>query len=746
MKIKTILSSIFISLFIQSQSQTVYIKAGQVFDGQRFLGSKIIEIGNGRIADIFDTDYYIPDKAKFIDASNSTLLPGFIDSHIHFMASPLPYIDEIEKNSFGRLASEGISLFPEHRKHLLMNGITTIVDMGSPLISYLRFKKALDEGKIIGPEIYFPGPLFTAPDGHPAGTTYTGQHDLIENGTVQVNNATIAGKKVDDLSKQGVSFIKIVYDSMWYRAGGAPRLDLNVAKVIIHEAHKLNLKVYAHVGSEPEALDMIRAGVDGIEHGFTSTSDTVFEEMTKRNLIFTPTISAYVHYAPKAVPFMQKTIQRASDLNVLIAMGTDFPASYGKNCGDDIFVEMNMLEDAGMSRTDVLKASTCTGAKKIGKENEIGSIAKGFKANLILYKGKIDSGILTPGRIEKVLLHGDVVIENGELPVRFTQKFRSKSFMIFPYGYPDLVTKFSVGMSVTEFNLLNTGTSMYADVAYSIRNMWSANIQLFIPSPVKMTTLYAGFHFDNVNRLFYGTGNNSLNSLETEYAATSFKGGISATTNWTKKLKLTYSIIFDQFKIRSDENVLPDTLPGSSGGHQTILGVSLAWDSRDHQNNPWKGIYLAVSPEVSPSFLSTDNFQRISLDVRSYISPFHKHIIASRILYRQAFGEVPYYYMPDFGGSFIGRGYYFSRFIDRSGLYGQVEYRYPVWRILSGVAFADIGQVQNRAGLFKFNDFHYTFGFGPRFSFGSNENSIFGLDAGFTHEGMMIVFHTGHAF
>ena len=742
---KAFLFFILICISFRSQSQTVYIKAGQVFDGHKFLSSRIIAVGNGIIQDILEPDKPIPADAEIIDASNSTLLPGFIDSHIHFMASPLPYTDEIEKNSFGRLAAEGISYFPEHRQHLLMNGITTIIDMGSPLNSYLRFKKALDEGKIAGPEIYFPGPLFTAPDGHPAGTTYIGQHDLIDNATIQTDDTIFAREKVDDLADQGAGFIKIVYDKMWYREGGAPRLDLNVAKAIIEEAHHLGLKVYAHVGSEPEALDMIRAGVDGIEHGFTTNSDSVFTELKKRDLIFTPTLSAYVHYAPKAVPFMQKTIHRASELNVRIAMGTDFPASYGKNCGDDIFVEMRMLEEAGMSRIKVLEASTFMGAKKMGKENEIGSVARGYKANLILYKGKIDSGFMTSARIEKVMFHGSVVIENGDLPERVKTKFKSKSFMIFPYGYPDMVTKVSMGLSVTEFNLFNTGTSMYADVAWSIRNMWSANFQFFVPSPIKKTTLYAGFHFDNVNRLFYGIGNNSFASHKQEYSAINIKEGISATTNWTKQLKLTYSLILDQFKITRDD-ILPSAIQGTTGGRQTLLGLSLAFDTRDHQNNPWKGIYLALSPEISPSFLSTNSFQKISFDIRGYFSPFHRHIIASRILYRQAFGNVPYYYMPDFGGSQTGRGYYFSRFIDRTGLYGQVEYRYPVWRIISGVAFADIGQVQNKTTSYKLHDFHYTFGFGPRFSFGSNENSILGLDAGFTPEGMMILFHTGHAF
>ena len=97
------------------------------------------------------------------------------------------------------------------------------------------------------------------------------------------------------------------------------------------------LKVTAHVGSEDEAREMIRIDVDGIEHGFGTTSDSVFMELKNRNISFTPTLSAYDHYAAAAVPFMQKTIKRAAELNVQIVVGTDYPSSYGEYCGDDIF-------------------------------------------------------------------------------------------------------------------------------------------------------------------------------------------------------------------------------------------------------------------------------------------------------------------------------------------------------------------------------------------------------------------------
>ncbi len=202
MNIKAFNIFILIYFFLQSHAQTVYITAGRIFDGNQFLSGRVITINNGLIQEIFEESYPIPDNSYIIDASNFTVLPGLIDSHIHFMGAPMPYLSEIEKHSWGKLASEGISLFPEHRLNLLMNGITSVIDMGAPLKCYQQIDKAMANRKITGPELYYPGPLITAPKGHPAGTFYTGQHDLITNGTFQVNDVAKAKKEIELFAKQ----------------------------------------------------------------------------------------------------------------------------------------------------------------------------------------------------------------------------------------------------------------------------------------------------------------------------------------------------------------------------------------------------------------------------------------------------------------------------------------------------------------------------------------------------------------
>ena len=218
------------SVFMPGPEKSIFIRAGWVFDGKEMLGGKSVFIRNGIIEAILDPGVPPPPGSEIIDALDCTLMPGLFDGHIHFMGSPGWQTERIDRFGWGKIAEESYSLFPQHRLSLLRNGITSILDMGSPLAGYEHLKKAYREKKILGPEIYYPGPLITAPKGHPAGTIYKGQHDLIVNGTIQVDDETAAREQVHRLMDQKVNFIKIVYDRMWYTPGGAPRLRRALAR------------------------------------------------------------------------------------------------------------------------------------------------------------------------------------------------------------------------------------------------------------------------------------------------------------------------------------------------------------------------------------------------------------------------------------------------------------------------------------------------------------------------------------
>ena len=727
-----------------SSAHTVYIRAGRVFDGQHLLDSRVIVIRDSLVQAVLFGDAVIPDSAEQIDARDCTVLPGFIDSHIRFMADPVPYLDQIEKHNWGRLEAEWMSQFPTGRLALLENGVTGVIDLGSTPASYLALRAALRKGSILGPDVCFSGPLFV-PDSHPgllpaslAG--YAGRHDLIDNATFPVTDPTLARRRVASLATRGVDFIAIVYDQ--------PGLSLDVARAVIEEAHQRGLRVYARVDSEPEARAIVSVGIDGIEHGFRLLSDSLLMEMKARNVFFTPTISAFVHSAPKRVPEMQRTLKRAYKLGVELCIGSDYPASYGAQPGDDIFREMDMFEELGIPRVEVLKAATRNAALKLGRGQELGMIAPGYRANLVFMAGSIAVGPLSRDRITRVMLHGETVVENGRLVPRYAPRFKENSLSVFGLPYWDPLLSYLVGSNVTDYDLFHSGIISSVDLVVSIRNMWLTNVNLFLPSPISRTALKLGAHFDNQNRLFYGIGNNSRLYDTTEYANLIFKEYLSATTRITQEWKANATLFFDQSKLTNYRyGSLPASVAGYQGGNEAIASVTLSHDTRDNINNPWYGHYVALTGQMAPAVLPGGHgFQKVVFDARGYVSLLHKHVLAGRLLLEQAFGDAPFYYLPDFGGDTLGRGYMPNRLRARIGLLAQLEYRFPIAGPFSGVVFTDIGQFQNRLSGFGVTGFHPTVGFGPRLSTGSNETSIIGVDAGFTREGWNLVLHGGHAF
>jgi imidazolonepropionase-like amidohydrolase len=731
-----------------SGNGATYIRAGHVFDGERFIGSRVIVVEDGRIAAVEDSGFVAPAGAEVIDASDAAVMPGLIDGHCHFMETPRPYADNLERYGRGKLEAEAMSASASSRLHLLLNGITTIADMGGSLAAYQGLRAALDKGRIIGPELYFSGPQITAPSGHPAGTTYTGEHDLVDLATFQVADTDVVRREVATLANAGVEFVAIVYDRTPYKGRSAPGLRLDVAQAAMAEAHKRGLKAFAQVGSEAEVLDMVRAGADGIEHSFKATSDSILTEMAERGVSFTPTIEACVRSVPAEAPGVEQTLRRAWELGVPLVVGTDFPDSCEGNCGDAFFREMERFKGAGMGQLDVLRAATFQAARKLGKADSLGRVAPGYRANLVFIRGSADSGALSAGRIERVMLHGRTVVQDGRVCADCESGFRENSLSYLGYPYWDPLLSWMAGGTATDYDFLRTGVTAEADFMYSIRNMWFANTVFDLPSPIPRTALRTGVHFDNQNRLFYDLGNDTHLDDTTQYSNFIFREWASGRTRISGPWMMLGYVVFDQTRVGTyGGKALSDTLAGNQGGNEVAVSLNLAHDTRDHQFNPWYGHYIGVGAQVAPALLPNGHsFEKVVFDARGYASLAHRHVLAGRVLCQQAFGDVPFYYLPEFGGDTLGRGYVPFRFRDRVSVIGQLEYRFPVWSWLSGVAFADVGQFQPAVSKLRLDRFHPSIGFGPRFNFGSNESSIVGIDIGFTPEGWNLVLHNGQVF
>ena len=167
----------------------------------------------------------IPRNAQIIDARGKFLIPGLVDSHVHLTGAGEP---NGSREFFLPL--------------LLANGITTVRDMGGYLESLVPLRRDIQDGKRLGPEIFFAGPYL---DGSPPSF----QPSLV------VSNGVEAAEDVHTLVQQGVDFIKV-----------QSILSRDAYFAIAQAARREHITFVGHVPDRVTAVEASDAGQKSIEH------------------------------------------------------------------------------------------------------------------------------------------------------------------------------------------------------------------------------------------------------------------------------------------------------------------------------------------------------------------------------------------------------------------------------------------------------------------------------------------------
>lgn len=179
-------------------------------------------------------------------------------------------------------------------------------------------------------------------------------------------------------------------------------------------------------------------------------------------------------------------------------------------------------------------------------------------------------------------------------------------------------------------------------------------------------------------------------------------------------------------------------------------GLSLKYDSRDVEVNAWSGSLFNTEIFVfSDSLGSQLTYQKLDIDYRTYHSVAEGKVIALLANYQQAFGDVPFFDMPEIGGNASMRGLYQGQYRDTSLLELTTEYRHTfsrsngalsshgmtVWAGLGAVA-EKIGQLTEQGVI--------SYGLGYRYELQPRMNLR--LDLGMSKHGPAFYFNFTEAF
>ncbi len=186
---------------------------------------------------------------------------------------------------------------------------------------------------------------------------------------------------------------------------------------------------------------------------------------------------------------------------------------------------------------------------------------------------------------------------------------------------------------------------------------------------------------------------------------------------------------------------------GSNGGLLSGPGIILNFDSRDNIFSPSDGLYFQLFGFINDRLFGSDfNYISFKIDLRQYVPVGRNNVLAWQAIFDTCVGDVPFYKMPRVGGDSMLRGFYAGRFRDRNMAAFQTEFRFPIWKKLSGVVFGAMGSLSDRFRELSWDNLKYAGGFGLRFKVIPKENANLRVDFAFGPGTYGIYFKAGEAF
>ncbi|MDP2415726.1 amidohydrolase family protein [Daejeonella sp.] len=399
MKHIAILLAIF--LVFPAFAQQTYIQCGRLIDGKSnsVQTEMTIIVESNKIIDVRKGYQSGATSDMLINMRNQTVMPGFIDSHVHLSGetSKNQYMEEFTLND------EDYALKAvKYSERTLMAGFTTVRDLGG--IVAISLRNAINQGDIKGPRILAAGKSIATTGGH-ADPSNGYSRALVGDPEAKdgvINSPEEARKAVRQRYKESSDVIKITATGGVLsnaKDGAGAQFTEDEIKAVVSTAKDYGYRVAAHAHGAEGMKRAIRAGVSSIEHG-TFMDDEVIALMKENGTYYVPTITAGKSVAdsakipgyypplvvPKAIatgPKIQSTFAKAYKAGVKIAFGTDAGVfAHGKN-----YKEFEYMVEAGMPAMEAIKSATMNAADLLGISDRIGSIEKGKSADIIAVNG-----------------------------------------------------------------------------------------------------------------------------------------------------------------------------------------------------------------------------------------------------------------------------------------------------------------------------------------------------------------------
>lgn len=304
-------------------------------------GDHIVALGAG-------DEVAVPEGARTVDGRGLTLLPGFIDAHVH-----IGFVDPLE---------------------VAARGVTTVRDLGWPpqrIWPLVEESKARSFG---GPTVVAAGQMLTAARGYPMRAAWAPP------GTGRVvRGADEAAAAVEEQAEHGARIIKIALNPPVGPVLGPPALA-----AVIDAAHDRGLGVTGHVYGLAELDKALDAGIDELSHMLMSPEsipEKMIGRMVRSGVTIVPTL-AVRSGSDRAIAI--DNLARFSRAGGRVIYGTDL-GNAGPRPGIDQ-LEVTAMAEAGMSARHIIASATVRSAAYLELEDR-GILAEGMRADIVAVRG-----------------------------------------------------------------------------------------------------------------------------------------------------------------------------------------------------------------------------------------------------------------------------------------------------------------------------------------------------------------------
>ena len=382
-----------------------------------------VVIENGRIADV-GTGLTAPEDATVLDVRGQTVMPGLIDAHTH------PAV--VDHDVLGMAEWSPVYVAARASRvvaGMLARGFTSIRDVGAGEIGLAR---AIEEGYFPGPRLFYGGKQLSQTGGagdwrSPTRQVYDGNYNSPALGVI-CDGVTECRRAVREEVRRGAHHIKVylsgAVDSPSDRVDST-QFSIEELTAIVEEATAANIYVTGHAYTSRAINRGLRVGVRCIEHGnlMDESSIPLFKEY---GAFYVPTIVTYHALAARGrdglLPADMKGKLEEVIAGALGALEMAHRAGLPIVYGTDLFADIHdwqlqefIIRSEVQPSADLIRAATTTAARLLRREGELGVIAPGALADLLVIDGNPldDIGVLTtPERTLKLIMKGGQIFKN----------------------------------------------------------------------------------------------------------------------------------------------------------------------------------------------------------------------------------------------------------------------------------------------------------------------------------------------